>query len=242
MKMFLKSLLVSFGLLFSPVIQTIEPRVEHINPDQAQPKSYAAKALQLERLAQQAEHSQLAQQAAHSQNHSTSDLPHHLKLTAPLHKGDGPTIITSNDELTAEERAALNAAEERAALNAEEHHSFIHETTPLSTTHITDHHAQLNFIRTKIIQHLTNELSTIKSKLTAEQIKNREMVIKFFDKAGELTTEGLVKFHNIYKKLAKLKEGTELTLTPEEQKEMKFFLQSLIRTYCVKHQTLEKAA
>ena len=235
MKMFLKSLLVSFGLLFSPVIQTNEPRVEHINPDQNQPESYTALRL---------EHLRLAQQAKHSQNRPTSDLlPHQTqKLTAPLHKGDGPTIITSNDELTAEERAALNAAEERAALNAEEHHSFIHETTPLSTTHITDHHAQLNFIRTKIIQHLTNELSTIKLKLTAEQIKSREMVIKFFDKAGELTTEGLAKFHNIYKKLAKWEKGTELTLTPEEQKEMKLFLQNLVTTYCTKHQTLEKAA
>ena len=236
MKMFLKSLLVSFGLLFSPVIQTgdhTEPR-EH----QAQEESYTAlrldqqaEALQLERLAQQAEYlrlERLAQQGEHSQNHSIS--AHHTQEPITLlHKGDGHTI-TSNDGLT--------AAEERAALNAKEHLSFIHE----STTHITDHHAQLNFIRTKIIQHLTNELSTIKSKLTAEQIKNREMVIKFFDKAGELTTEGLAKFHNIYKKLAKWEKGTELTLTPEEQKEMKLFLQSLIRTYCVKHQTLEKAA
>jgi hypothetical protein len=116
-------------------------------------------------------------------------------------------------------------------LTAKKHQNF-NSTISLDTAHTTDHHAKLNFIRPKIVQHLTNELASVTSKLTDEQIENRKMIINFFDKAGELTEESLKASHNIYRKLAEWDGKSELSLTPQDQKEIKLFLQSIISTYC----------
>lgn len=244
-RMFLKSLLLSLMFFRAPYLQTGEPGTfGHISEPELPSTGLITNHTHLpeEHLSEEAlrlEHIQQAEdlQRLLTQKHLTQDplLPHVIKQG----NAEGTSLLlvpagkdtTTDDDLTAKERAALKA---------EELHSF-NTTASTDTEHLTNHHTPLNFIRTKIIQHLTNELATIKSKLTTEQIKNREMVIKFFDKAGELTKENLKEFHTIYEKLAQWKEGTELTLTPDEQKKMKLFLQSIVTTYCVKHQTIEKA-
>ncbi len=230
-----KSTLALCGLLFVPLVQTAERgegfghRVElghSTDPvtDQRgiEEQYYAAEeALRLEH----------AQQAKGLQKHLTQD----LDLLVPSFKqGDAEGVLrstvrdtTMDDNLTVEEREALKAIK---------HHN-LNATTSTNSEHLTNYHTPLNLIRTKIIQHLANEFTAIKETLTAEQIKNREMVIKFFDKAGELTEENLKKFRNVYEKLAEWKEGTELTLTIDEQKEMKLFLQSIISTYCTNHRS-----
>jgi len=152
--------------------------------------------------------------------------------------------LNSRTSVTTSNPSSLDTLteEERAALKAREHHAFAHAPTSSTAEHPTDLQLQLNFIRTKIVSHLSQELTLIKSKLTSEQIKNREMVIKFFDKAGELTEETLKTFRPLYKKLAEWDEKSNLNLTATEEKEMKLFLQSIITTYCTSHQSREKAS
>ncbi len=239
-KTFVRSLLIS-GLLFTPFIQsgergfhTVEP--EHVtDPLTNQPRitedQNAAEALRLkidqeeadeERLLASQEHHTKSPLATNSQLHTSGDIN---QVTVV-----GENTI-SNTNLSAKELAALKATE---------HHSFTSTTPSLTSEHPVDHHTPLNLIRPKIIRHLSNELITIKEKLTAEQIKSREMVIKFFDKAGELTKENLATFRTVYKKLAEWDGKSDFILTANEQKEMKLFLQSIISTYCTKRQTTEK--
>ena len=241
-KMFLRSLLwvtvlsISFVQAGEPGKFTLpeEPAQFHTGnqaTDHLHTEDHNAEALRLERIQQEEDLQRLL-----TQKHLTQDpLPPHVKQgnaegTSLLLVPAGRDTATDKDLTT----------EQLKALKTEEHHGFTR--TPSSTTsHPADHHGLPGHVRTTIIQHLKNELTTIRKTLTDEQIKNREMVIEFFGKAGELTKENLKEFHNIYKKLTEWKEGTELTLTPEEQKEMKLFLQSLISTYCSKRQSVEKA-
>ena len=237
-KMFLRSLLISLGLLFVPFVQTGEPRESfghmgepgHVTDptiDQARIAADldAAEALRLERI----------QQQVRAPHHTEDHIGIHQKPKTP-----GETTQITADKGTASDDSLTD--EELAALKAAEHYSFNDTKTSPGSDHLADHPTQLNSIRPNIIQHLKNELAIIREKLSPEQIKNREMVIEFFHKAGELTEENLVRFHNVYEKLNKLEEGTELTLTPEEQKEMKLFLQSLISTYCTTRQSVERTA
>ena len=224
-KILLKSLLVSFGLFFIPLIQTAIPR-EGFGHMGTGPTTEQHHDSPENRLSQEALQMRLAEgQRLLTQKHLTQDplLPH-LKIDNP--EGTSLLLIPKGRDATTEELAALER---------ERVHRF---TLSPAKAYAADHHTPLDAIRTKIIQHLTNELAAIKSKLAPEEIKNREMVIKFFDKAGELTRENLIRFHTIYKKLAEWDRASELTLTPEEQKEMKLFLQSIITTYCAKHQTV----
>jgi hypothetical protein len=234
-KMFLKALFISFGLLFIPFVQTMEPRI--FNPG-IEAERLTGPTIDQAHITEENNPAGIVRLKINQEEAAQQKLrtPPHAE-TPPNPKTPGETTLipartTSDNELTAEDLTALKATE---------HHGFSHTTTSPDPDHITDLPTQLiNRIRPKIVLHLKNELINLKETLTAEQVKNREMVIEFFHKTGELTEENLVKFHNIYTKLTEWKEGTQLALTPDEQKEMKLFLQSIVTAYCTNRQTTAK--
>ena len=234
-RMFLKSLLLSLMFFCTPYLQTGEPGTfGHISEPELPSTGLITNHTHLPE-----EH--LSEETLRLEHIQEEELklrtPHHAQL--PLHDQDPlkRPVLTQPSDITIENTLDATLTDEELTAVIETEHLTVSKTHPTDPTHLTNHHAQLNFIRKKIIQHLTNELIKVKEKLTPEQIKNREMVIKFFDKAGELPEENVVKFRTIYKKLAEWDGKSELTLTINEQKEMKLFLQSIVTTYCTKRQS-----
>lgn len=240
-KYFFKTLLVVGGLVSIEFVRPGEPLVEHITlaePSPTHPLSdhrqqeenqHLAEALRLKNIQEKESHLP-TQHPLPKEPLSTTSAPH-PRIDTTLSTKRIAKDIASTDTLTEKERETLKLLDQ---------HTFTHASPSADIVHSADPQPQLNFIRPKIVRHLAQELSKLKEKLSPEQIKNREMVIKFFNKAGELTQENLEAFRPLYKKLAEWDETSELTLTSEEQKEMKRFLQSIITTYCANHQTTKE--
>jgi hypothetical protein len=199
----LKKLTLRLGLLVVTSTYAGDPFAEHITvPDSSLPSllldhtrkeeaQHAAETLRLEHMQEKEEQSPVYQTTI--TNPLASPSSHHPAIDPALLKVTPATDTLSLDTLTTKELAALKVGE---------HHTFAHESPSSLSDHSTNLQPQLNFIRHKITNHLTAELMAVKEQLTTDQIKNREMVIKFFEKAGTLTPENLETFRPLYKKLA----------------------------------------